>query len=178
VEPITSDILMTFLQRLGERSSNTATLYLLGGSALCLLGNPRSTVDVDYDLAAPQGADDELRTLIDRLAAEMKLDLEQVALREFVPIAPGADGRRKLVGRFGRIDVYIYDPYSIALSKIARGFETDIDDVMFLLQERLIEFSELERLFQAILPDARKADIVPGEFQAYFDEVKRRWVPR
>ncbi len=47
-------------------------------------------------------------------------------------------------------------------------------DVLILLQERLIEFPELERLFQAVLPDARKADIVPSEFQAYFDEVKRK----
>ena len=45
---------------------------------------------------------------------------------------------------------------------------------MFLLEERLIEFSELERLFQAVLPDARNTDIVPSDFQAYFDEVRHR----
>jgi len=38
VEPITSEVLMTFLKRLGERSSGVATLYLLGGSALCPFG--------------------------------------------------------------------------------------------------------------------------------------------
>jgi hypothetical protein len=32
-----------FLQRLGERYSHPATLYLLGGGALCFLGNPRRT---------------------------------------------------------------------------------------------------------------------------------------
>ena len=165
---------MTFLKRLGEQTSGAATLYLLGGSALCLLGNPRSTLDVDYDLEVSGGTVDEFRALVDRLAADMQLDMELVPLREFVPIPPDAGQRRRLVGQFGPLTVYIYDLYSIALSKIARGFEPDIEDVMFLLRERLIEFSELERLFQAVLPDAREADIIPNEFQAYFDEVRRR----
>jgi hypothetical protein len=32
----------------------------------------------------------------------------------------------------------------------------------------------LEGFFQTVLPDARRADIDPQEFQAYFDELKRR----
>jgi hypothetical protein len=112
---ITSQALEAFLQRLGERSSCTGTFYLLGGSALCV------------------------------------------------------------VGRYGRLDVYLFDLYSIALSKIARGFETDLDDVMFLLRERHIKFGELEAHFNAILPDAPKADVLPSEFRGYFEEVRRRF---
>jgi len=67
-----------------------------------------------------------------------------------------------------------FDPYSIALSKIARGFGADLEDVMFLLHEGLIEFGELERHFNAILPDASKADIDPTEFRGYFEEIRRR----
>ena len=96
MEPITSEVLMTFLERLGEQSSGTATLYLLGGSALCLLGNPRSTLDVDYDLDVPGGTVAEFRALVDRLAADMQLDLELVRLHEFVPIPPDASQRRRL----------------------------------------------------------------------------------
>ncbi len=36
-----------FLQRLGERVQEPATLYLVGGSAMCLLGSPRRTLDND-----------------------------------------------------------------------------------------------------------------------------------
>jgi hypothetical protein len=43
----------------------------------------------------------------------------------------GAEQRHYKVGQYGSIEVYTYDPYSIALSKIARGFETDIQDVLF-----------------------------------------------
>jgi hypothetical protein len=45
MEPVTSAALKTFLQRLGELYPNPAEFYLLGGSALCLLGNPRETLD-------------------------------------------------------------------------------------------------------------------------------------
>jgi len=47
---------------------------------------------------------------------------------------------------------------------------------MFLLHEGLIEFGELERHFNAILPDAPKADIIPREFRDYFEEIRRRFV--
>ena len=68
----------------------------------------------------------------------------------------------------------LFDLYSIALSKIARGFEADFEDVVFMLRERLIEFDELKRFFELILPRAPQADIVPHEFRAYFAELRRR----
>jgi hypothetical protein len=171
---ITSVALEAFLQRLGERSSCSGAFYLLGGSALCLLGSPRTTADVDYVFEAEVGSLEQLQATVSELAAEMRLDVEAVPLDEFVPLPPRARERRRLVGRYGRLDVYLFDLYSIALSKIARGFEADLEDVMFLLREHLIEFGELEAYFNSILPDAPKADILPSEFRGYFEEVRRR----
>lgn len=48
MEPVTPQTLTEFLTRLGEHYSNPATLYLLGGSALLLLGNSRQTLDIDF----------------------------------------------------------------------------------------------------------------------------------
>ena len=112
---------------------------------------------------------------ISRLADEMRLDVAEVPLGEFIPLPSGARERKRLVGRYGQLDVYIFDLYSIALSKIARGFEADLEDVGFLLGEGLIEFSELERHFESILPDAPSADIIPDEFRDYFAEIRRRY---
>ncbi len=50
----------------------------------------------------------------------------------------GVERRHKRMDRFGQLDVYVFDPYSIALSKVARGFETDLEDVVFLLRRKLI----------------------------------------
>ena len=71
--------------------------------------------------------------------------------------------------------MYIFDLYSIALSKIARGFESDLEDVLFLLQAGLIDFEDLKRYFATVLPAAPKADVDPREFQAYFNEIEKRY---
>ena len=171
---LTSVTLETFLQRLGERSSCVGDLYLLGGSALSLLGNPRTTVDVDYTFELEAGSLGQFQSAVDELAAEMRLDVEAVPLDEFLPLPPRARERRRSIGRYGGLEVYRFDLYSIALSKIARGFEADVEDVMFLLSEGLIGFEELESHFEAILPDAPRADILPGEFRHHFEEIRRR----
>ena len=171
MEPVTSNALETFLRQLGERIQQPVTIYLLGGSALLLLGSPRETLDVDYSLepVAP-----EVEKTLNSLAKELKMDLEAVPLAEFVPLPPAAGKRRRFIGRYGQLEVYIFDLYSIALSKIARGFESDLEDVQFLLAQGLIVWRELEAFFQVVLPEAPGADIDPQEFQAYFDELKRR----
>jgi len=177
MEPITSEALQAFLKRLSERYTGRGAFYLLGGSALLLLGSPRETRDVDYAVELDAESEAEFQSAMDTLATELKIDLEPVPLAEFIPLPPQARERRRLVGRYGQLEVYIYDLYSIALSKIARGFESDMEDVVFMLRQRLIEFGELERLFNAILPDASKADISRAEFSAYFEEVRRRVKP-
>lgn len=177
MEPVTPDILMTLLARLGEHCAQETRLYLLGGSALRLLGSPRETLDVDYTAEAPPETVLRFRETLAQLADEFHLDLEEVPLAEFVPLPPLAHERHRLVGRFGLLAVYLFDPYSIALSKIARGFESDLEDVLFLLHTGVIEFAALEQHFRAILPRAAKADIDPKEFQAYFFEIHRRYSP-
>jgi len=173
---VTSKTLEAFLQRVGERSSCTGALCLLDGSALCLLGNPRTTADIDYTFEAETGSSEQFDATVAELAREMRLDIESVPLADFIPLPPGARERRRFLGRYGGLDVYVFDLYSIALSKIDRGFEEDLDDVMFLLRERLIEFGELESYFNAILPDSAKADVHPREFRSYFEEIRRRLV--
>jgi hypothetical protein len=79
-----------------------------------------------------------------------------------------------LVGKFGQVEVYIFDLYSIALSKIARGFEADLEDVEFMLKKNLISWEELETDYQSILPEAHKSDINPKEFKIYFATLKQR----
>ncbi len=161
---LTADDVRTFLKKLSERYTQPGTLYILGGAAVCLLGNPRPTVDLDYaaDMTSP---DPSLHEAMLAVAKEMRLDLEQVTFKEFIPLPSGAEQRHKRIGRFGQLEVYVFDPYSIALSKVARGFETDLEDVVFLLQRKLIMLKELERMVQTALPRASEFDIDPREFR-------------
>ena len=174
MEPVTPETLTAFLKRLGETFSDKATFYLLGGSALLLLGNPRQTLDIDYTTDLDPERKVDLENSLKLLAAQFRLDIESVPIEEFVPVPPGAENRRRFIGRFGNIDVFLYDLYTIALSKISRGFDTDLEDVVFLIKNGLIDLPELQRLYQVILPLSPKADIIPQEFEQYFQELLRR----
>jgi hypothetical protein len=171
MEPVTSIALQKFLKKLGERFPYPAKFYLLGGSALCLLGSPRETLDVDYSLESPSAG---IEQILGQLSSEYHLDLESIPLAEFIPLPPNAEKRHLFLGRYGQVDVYIYDLYSIALSKIARGFESDLEDVEFLLGKNLITWDELEGYFKSILPRTKNVDIDPKEFEAYFSTLKKR----
>ena len=171
MESITAQALEQFFKRLGEEISAPTKFFLVGGSALCLLGSPRETLDIDYFI---EGETDEAEQGLKELSIELKLDLESVPIKEFIPLPPGAEARRRFVGKFGQVEVYIFDLYSIALSKIARGFEPDLEDVEFMLKENLISWEELETDYRSILPEAHTADINPKEFKIYFATLKQR----
>jgi hypothetical protein len=178
MEPVTSIVLQKFLKKLGEQFSRPIKFYLLGGSALCLLGSPRETLDVDYSLDPPSAPENagtgEIEQILRQLSSELRLDLDLVPLAEFIPLPPNAEKRHRFLGRYGQVDVYIFDLYSIALSKIARGFESDLEDVEFLLGRELIAWDELEGHFKSILPRVKNADIDPKEFETYFNTLKKR----
>ena len=92
MEPITVANLNAFLQRLGERCPHPASLYLLGGSALCLLGSPRTTVDVNWTFDVEPEEAGRFQATLSELAAEMRLDLDDVPLgRREAPLTR-ADG--------------------------------------------------------------------------------------
>ena len=63
MEPVTSIALQQFLKKLGEQLHHPTKFYLLGGSALCLLGSPRETLDVDFSLE-PLSASEETGEII------------------------------------------------------------------------------------------------------------------
>jgi hypothetical protein len=76
VEPITTDRLRSYFERLGKRFEGGGVLYLLGGSAMALLGSPRTTVDLDYTLGSETESQEQLEAAIAELAEEMHLDAE------------------------------------------------------------------------------------------------------
>lgn len=164
-----------FLAQLAGRFSKPATLYLLGGSALCFLGNPRRTVDIDYTVGQP-GPKEELAQAITALADELRLELESVPIDEFVPLPNNSAQRHRPVGQFGSLMVYVYDPYTIALSKLARGFETDLQDVLFLLRREIIDMDTLGGYVEAALPQAWEYDIDPADLRLYWAEVRRQFI--
>jgi hypothetical protein len=117
MESVAKETIQIFLAEVGRRYDKPGVLYLLGGSALCLLGNSRPTLDIDY--VGDDLRKDALQQVIDDVAQEMRLEVNAVPISGFIPISDTAYERSLYVGRFNNLHVYVFDPYAIALSKAA-----------------------------------------------------------
>ncbi len=161
----------SILRTLGERVPPSSRLVLVGGSAMALLGSPRLTLDIDFvgDDVHPN----ELHRLIMHLGKELNVYIEPVPLERFIPLPKGSEKRNIRIGQFGNLEVYVADPYSLALSKLDRGFDTDFDDLVFLVQHNLVTLEELERITKDAMSHAKNFDLDP-EILAHLQELKSR----
>ena len=137
-----------------------------------MLGSSRPTIDIDFigDDLSPS----ELQKTIVQVAKELNIYAEPVAIERFIPVPQGSDKRVIRIGQFGNLEVFAADPYSIALSKLDRGFDTDFDDIIFLIRRRLVNLEELEQIMHNALPQAREFDMNPAEVLAHFQVLKDR----
>jgi len=86
------------------------------------------------------------------LSARLDLNVELASPADFVPPLPGWEERSVSLGRFGKIEVLHFDPYTQALSKIERGHTQDLRDVSEMFRSGLIEVATLRELFQGLEP--------------------------
>lgn len=151
--------IQAILQNIGTRVPPDSQLTLVGGSALALLGSPRLTIDIDFlgDDLHPS----PLHQTVLEIARELKIYAEPVPLERFIPLPKGNEERTIHIGRFGNLEIYVADPYSIALSKLDRGADTDLDDIVFLAHNNLIRMDEFELMVRDALPQAKKFEFNP-----------------
>ena len=101
------------------------------------------------------------------------MEVEIIPIDEFIPMPSNATARHQVLEKFGDIDVYIFDPYSIALRKLARGFDTDIQDILFLLWQGIIEFDIFEKFAEEAKPAAWDYDIDPDDLTTHLEVVRK-----
>ena len=142
-----------FLQQFGQLSQQPGRLYLAGGAELVhggLRGEGATTVDIDLRLDVSDESAAE--TLIRQLMRQLGVNVELASPADFIPLPADWEARSPFVGRHGNTDVFYFDYYALALSKIARGTSRDLSDVALLAQNGLIQRDELETAYQQILP--------------------------
>jgi hypothetical protein len=111
------------------------------------------------------------------LKERLSLNIEEASPADFIPLPAGYRKRSQFVGRYGQLDVFHFDLYSTALSKIERGTENDFADVLTLLQSGRLEMAKLNNYFHEILlryaTDSLKQG--PIEFQRKFAILIEMW---
>lgn len=144
------DRIRRLASELGSRASAPTRLYLTGGATAVLEGWRSSTVDVDIRI---EPESDELMRAISELKEKLDVNIEFASPADFLPELPGWRERSRFRFRAGAVDVYDYDLYSQALSKIERGFDLDLSDAKAMIDAGLVEPERLRELFDAIEPE-------------------------
>ena len=176
--PVDKGRIEQFLRRLDATAHQTGRVYLVGGSALVHSGLRGRTLDIDLTVEADDV--NGLLVAIRQVTHELQVNVKMASPGDFVPLPSGWHDRAQWVGRFGQLDVFYFDFYSIALSKIARGSQRDIDDVVLLAQSGVIDRAQLDAAYAEIEPQlgmGRYFNYEPDIVAANYGLVRQRLQP-
>lgn len=166
--------LESFLQRLGQCFRHPATLYLVGGTSLLLAAGKTSTFDIDLQFSTDHRYHAEFIRCLRTVSRDLGAPVELASPDQFIPLPAGFENRRQYIGRYGSLDVFHFDFYSMALAKIHRGNEKDFDDVIRMLRACLVDITALEMYLSEILPEYEfyQPNADPVLFQRKFEVLK------
>ena len=180
VEPlVNAHVLEAFLQRLGRCFHFPARLYLVGGSSLLLVAGKTSTFDIDVQFSTAHEHHTEFIRCLRTVSREMGILVDWASPEPFLPLPAGFQARCQFVGRYGSLDVFHFDFYSIALATVHRGNEKDFDDVVRMVQTGLISITVLESYLEQILPEYEyhQPSADPATFRRKFELLKEKLEP-
>jgi hypothetical protein len=158
-------------RELGRVVAPGTRMYLTGGATAVLEGWRESTADVDVRFEPDSDA--ALRR-IGELKEQLSVNVELASPLDFLPPLPGWRDRSRFRLREGNLEVFDFDPYSQALSKLQRGFELDLDDVRSMVESKQVDPKVLQGLFEKIEDELFRFPAVdPKSLEAAVDSLAR-----
>ena len=165
------------LREVGQRYHQPAQLHLAGGTSLVFEGYRERTLDVDLTLEVSAEGYSQLVQALQEIMLALDMNIEEASPGDLIPLPAGYADRHEFIGCYGQVDVFHFDWYSNALSKIERGRQQDLADVVTMLQHGRIEWDRLASMFQEILPLMGKKSLrqKPADFALNFGALKALW---
>lgn len=160
-----------FLNVLGKNFRKPGRLYLVGGAALVHMGL-RGGSTLDIDVVVESANEDEMVTAIRRIVDQAQINIEFASPEDFIPIPAQWTSQARYIGRYGSVDVFYFDFYSIALSKIARGTDRDLVDVKLLVQQQVIMLAGLDAAYTEVLPRMGKRPYINLDPQRFTERYR------
>jgi len=165
-----------FLTTLGKMFHKPGRLYLAGGAALVHMGL-RAGSTLDIDVVIETADEDEMVTAIRRIVEQMQINIEFSSPEDFIPLPTHWVTQTEYIGRYGSIEAFYFDFYSLALSKISRGSERDLIDVKLLVQQKAITLEGLDAAYNEVLPRVGKRPYInldPQKFAERYASVRQQ----
>jgi hypothetical protein len=163
-EPADAERIKRLARELGRAVAPGTRMYLTGGATAVLEGWRESTVDIDVRFEPD--ADAALSRIRD-LKEELAVNVELASPLDFLPPLPDWRERSRFRFREGNLEVFDFDPYSQALSKLERGFALDLEDVRSMVDSGQVDPPKLLALFGEIEAELYKFPAVdPNALEA------------
>lgn len=145
-------------------------MYLTGGATAVLEGWRESTVDIDVRFEPDS---DAALSRISEIKEKLSVNVELASPLDFLPPLSGWRDRSRSRFREGNLEVFDFDPYSQALSKLERGFELDLDDVRSMVDSGQVEPARLLELYEEIEADLYRFPAVdPASLRAAVESLE------
>ncbi|MGH2986282.1 MAG: DUF6036 family nucleotidyltransferase [Solirubrobacterales bacterium] len=170
-EPADQTRIHRLAAELGRHAEAGTRMYLTGGATAVLEGWRDSTVDVDIRI---EPESDQLMRAVSEVKEALDVNVEFASPIDFLPELPGWRERSRYRFRAGSLDIFDFDLYSQALSKIERGFDLDLVDVDRMLASGLVEPRRLRELFDGVEPELYRFPAVdPAGLRARLEQALR-----
>jgi hypothetical protein len=134
-------------RELGRAVAPGTKMYLTGGATAVLEGWRKSTADIDVRFEPDS---DAALSRIAEIKERLGVNVELASPLDFLPELDGWRERSRFRFRAGNLEVFDFDPYSQALSKLERGFELDLADVRSMVDSGQVEPAKLQELLEGI----------------------------
>ena len=140
----------SFLADIDAAATEDLVLHCIGGFAVSLYyGLARPTGDLDVVELAPRTAQwlDSIAGRSSPLHRKHRLYVQVVTVAT-LPYQYADRLTEMFVGAFERLRLFVLDPYDLALSKLSRNLELDLEDVKHLADARDLDLEVLASIYR------------------------------
>jgi len=141
-----------FLMEVG-RTHQPGRLDLTGGAALVHRGiRPGQTLDIAIQVTIdPANLTSQIAQLKLKMNINININIDIASPGDFTPLPTDWEARSEFIKRYDQVDVFYFDWYSLALSKMQRANRQDVLDIQLLVRQGCVDVNELDLLCQDVL---------------------------
>jgi hypothetical protein len=170
-------LLEQFLARLGAALARPARLFLVGETSQVFEGWREWTKRVEFAAEVAPGDRAAFDETLREVSVQVGVEVFEESPGDVIPLPAGYESRARAAGIFGALQVYHFDPYSVAFRLIARGDEPDYHAVLAYLEHGWLRVDEMNALLVDLLPQFTSETIQqdPAEFRRKYKGLLQMW---
>jgi hypothetical protein len=174
---VSRSIVTQFLQGLADACRRPGRVFLAGETSQVYEGWRERTPCLEYSAESAPEDQEALLEAVRRLQAGLRIAIREETPGAVIPLPRGHETRARYAGRIGALEVYHFDPYSVAFRLVARGDEPDHLAVLTLLRKGWVAPDTLDALLADLLPrfTSQTTQQDPAEFRRKYKGLMQMW---